>query len=151
MRINSSLRAAINPGGLPLLIFVFLLTLLPGCKKDNNGGLFINAGTQTFSVNGLNNCNTSTGKGSTLLLEIPYTASSGLEISQLRIKTKVSDGGSNEAVNPTFSDDGSTVGWATCMRYGSQSWVEFEVQLESSGGVRSNITSVRIDRPDGAN
>ena len=150
MQTYCSLKTAGCAGGLPALVFIFLFIVV-GCKKDDNAGLFINAEPQTFTVNGINNCNTSSGKGSTFVLDIPYTASPGLVIQQLKIKTRVSDGGSDEAVNTMFSDNGSTISWASCFRFGSQSWAEYEVQLESSGGVRSNPTTVRIDRPNGAN
>ena len=131
-----------------LLIGVTVLS----CSKDDNGDSIatINAKTQTFTVNGINNCNTSSGSGSTFFFDIPYTTSTSSKIKQLQIKTIVSDGGSDSAINTKFTDENSTISWATCFRFGSQSWVEFEVVLEAQDGSKSNPTKVRVNKPNGA-
>jgi hypothetical protein len=128
-----------------LVLFTF------GCASKGDGeARLISAGTQTFSVNGINNCNTNSGKGSTFVYTIPYTVPAGVTVDRLRIKSTVSNGESREAVNRVFTDDGSTIGWADCFRFGSQDWVEHDVRLESTSGAVSNQTKVRVNRPSGA-
>lgn len=133
-------------------ILLFVLVIL-SCSKDDNGGssTSISAKTQTFAVDGMNNCSTSSGNGSTLLFDISYTSSTASMIKQLQIKTTVSDGGSDNKVNTTFTDKNSTISWATCFRFGSQDWVEFEVVLETQDGSKSDPSKVRVNKPSGAN
>lgn len=133
-----------------ITIVLFTLFLL-SCSKDDGPETTIMANSQTFSLNGINNCNTSLGSGSSFVMDIPYTILDGAVISKLRIKTTVSDGGSEEKLNTQFSDKNSTITWATCFRFGGQDWVEFDVQLESNKGGISNVSKVRINKPDGAN
>ncbi|SHG78292.1 hypothetical protein [Flagellimonas flava] len=126
------------------------ILLFANCSKDDEGTkLSITANTQTFEVNGINNCNTSSGTGSTFVMTIPYTASEEVSIDRLQITTKVSDGGSESKTNTQFTDNGSTIVWASCFRFGSQDWVEYEVRLEG-GGSSSNAATIRIDKPNGA-
>lgn len=132
-------------------IMLFVLLLI-GCSKDDGPNETISVQTQTFLVNGINNCDLSSGKGSALVFTIPYTVSDGVTISKLLIKTKASDGSSEpEKVNTQFTDNGNTITWATCFRFGSISWVEYEVQLESSNGTKSSVSIVRVNKPSGAN
>ncbi len=132
-------------------IFAAFMILLLSCSNDDEGSaVTINASAQTFELNGTNNCNTSLGTGSTFVMTIPYTSSNGVSIERLQIDTKVSDGGMESGVNTQFTDNGSSIVWATCFRFGTQDWVEFEVRLEGSDGGVSNASSVRINKPDGA-
>ena len=62
---------------------------------------------------------------------------------KLQIKPTVSDGGSDVAVNTTFTDENGIIGWAICFRFGSQDWVEFEVVLEAEDGSKSNASKVK--------
>ena len=134
-----------------LLCLTFCFLFINGCgKDDDNSESKINAQSQTFDINGLNNCNTSLGTGSTFVLEIPYSAPDGLTINRLLIKSTVSDGTSDDDVNTQFTDNGNTITWAVCFHFGSQEWVEYEVRLESADGKTSNISKVRINKPDGA-
>ncbi|WP_190810532.1 hypothetical protein [Flagellimonas sp. S3867] len=125
--------------------------LFVNCSKDDGPNTSITASAQTFELNGLNNCNTSSGSGSTFVMTIPYTSSDEVDIQRLQIKTKVSDGGSENKTNSQFTDNGSSVVWASCFRFGSQTWVEYEVTLEGSEDTSSNATTVRINKPAGAN
>lgn len=134
-----------------MAVTLFLLALV-ACSKDDGPNETISAQTQTFTINGVNNCDLSSGKGSSFVLTIPYTISDGAIISKLLIKTKVSDGSSEpEKTNTQFTDNGSTVTWASCFRFGSQTWVEYEVRLETANGTKSNASKVRVNKPSGAN
>ena len=127
------------------------MVVTSSCSSDDDASSgSIQAQQQTATIGDLNNCNTSIGTGTIIELTIPYTASAGVTIEQLQINTQVSDGGSDSGVNTLFTDDGSEIGWVSCFRFGDQSWVEYEVRLESIDGVLSNPTTVRIDRPNGA-
>nr|WP_299486887.1 hypothetical protein [uncultured Allomuricauda sp.] len=133
------------------LFYIALLFVGISCSSDDESNLSITANAQSFQLNGVNNCDLSGGTGSTFVMTIPYTSSDGVDIQKLQIKTKVSDGGSESKTNTQFTDNGTSIVWATCFRFGSQTWVEFEVTLEGSGNSSSNITTVRIDKPAGAN
>ncbi|MCL6266778.1 hypothetical protein [Flagellimonas myxillae] len=134
-----------------ILIYTGMLLFLLGCSKDDDGsGSTITASTQTFELNGVNNCNTSSGSGSTFVMTIPYTSSEGVSIERLQITTKVSGGDTESKTNTQFTDNGNSIVWASCFRFGSQAWVEYEVRLEGSGGSSSNPTTVRITKPNGA-
>jgi hypothetical protein len=131
---------------------IMLLLLVIGCSKDDDGPDFsISAETQTYTVNGINNCYTPKGAGTAFVFEIPYSSETNSAINKLQIKTTVSDGGSEEKVNTTFSDENGIIGWATCFLFGSQDWVEFEVALEAEDGSKSNPSKVRVNKPSGAN
>ncbi|MGB5436208.1 MAG: hypothetical protein WBM98_09985 [Maribacter sp.] len=135
-----------------LSISVIVMVATMGCSKsDDDTSPSIIAMEQTFTVNGINNCNTSSGQGSTLVFDIPYTTSNSSKINKLKIKTTVSDGGSDNATNTQFTDKNGTISWATCFRYGSQDWVEFEVILEAQDGSKSNPSKVKVNKPSGAN
>ena len=136
-----------------IIVLGLLMTVFVGsCSKDDDPDAeSISASAQTFQVNGLNNCSTAIGTGSTFVLTIPYTAPEDTSISRLLIRTEVSDGSSEEAVNTQFTDENNSIIWATCFHFGSQTWVEYEVRLESSNGSMSNPSVVRINKPDGAN
>lgn len=134
-----------------LSILTFALLLFVNCSKDDEGSnATIMASAQTFEINGVNNCNTSSGSGSTFVMTIPYTSSDGVSIEKLQVTTKVSDGDSESNTNTLFTDNGSSIVWASCFRFGTQSWVEYEVRLEGNGGSFSNATTVRINKPTGA-
>lgn len=135
-------------------VIILLFMFLTSCSNDDDSGpsSTISAQTQTFALNGTNNCDTSSGTGSTFVFTIPYTSSAGLTIEKLLIKTKVSDGGeSPERVNTQITDNGTTITWVVCFRFGSQDWVEYEVRLEASDGTRSNSVTTRVNKPNGAN
>jgi hypothetical protein len=137
---------------LSISVIMILMVALMGCSKsDDDTSASIIAMEQTFTVNGINNCNTSSGQGSTLVFDIPYTTSNSSKINKLQIKTTVSDGGSDNAINTQFTDKNGTISWATCFRYGSQDWVEFEVILEAQDGSKSNPSKVKVNKPSGAN
>ena len=132
-------------------IFTVLIILFFGCSKDNeesNGS--INASPQTFELNGINNCDTTSGTGSTFVMTIPYTSSDGVVIERLQINTRVSNGDTENSENSQFTDTGSSIVWAVCFRFGPQDWVEYEVRLEGSNGSLSNASNVRINKPNGA-
>ena len=132
-----------------LLYLCFLLTC--ACSSDDDAGATsIQAQQQTADIGNLNNCNTSIGTGTILEFAIPYTASTGTIIEQLQIQTRVSDGGSDSGINTLFTDIASEIVWVSCFRFGSQSWVEYEVRLESQDGTLSNPVTTRVDRPAGA-
>ena len=134
-------------------MIVLLGVAIIGCSSDDDPNIngSINAQAQTFTVNGINNCNTSIGDGSTLVFEIPYTTSDGINITKLLIKSTVSDGGTQDAVNTQFSNTNNVIGWVSCFTFGSQDWVEYGVRLEASDGSISNTSTVRVNKPNGAN
>ena len=135
-----------------ILIILILSIAMMGCSKSDDGTVTsINAKTQTFILNGINNCNTSSGSGSTIICDIPYTADTASKISKLLIKTTVSSGDSKNAVNTKFTDENNIISWASCFRFGSQNWVEYEVVLEAQDGTKSNPSKVRVNKPVGAN
>ncbi|TAI47196.1 hypothetical protein [Flagellimonas allohymeniacidonis] len=140
------MRTSIN-----IYFLMGILLLAVGCSKDDDGSeSSINASSQTFELNGVNNCNTSLGTGSTFVMTIPYSSSDGISIQRLRISTKVSDGGSESSTNSQFTDNGTSIVWASCFRFGTQDWVEYEVRLEGDNGITSNPSIVRINKPTGA-
>ncbi len=134
-----------------IAVTTMLLLNLNCSKNDDEPNTSIEAKTQTFTLNGVNNCSTSSGDGSTFVMKIPYSATTETAISRLRIKTVVSDGGGDESVNTKFTDENNTIIWATCFRFGSQDWVEYEVVLEADDGLKSNPSKVRVNKPNGAN
>lgn len=134
-----------------VVLAIFAFATVSCSKNEDVPVTAISAKAQTFTVNGINDCNTSSGSGSTLAFDIPYTSSSSSKINQLQIKTTVSDGGSDNKINTKFTDENNTISWATCFRFGSQDWVEFEVVLEAQDGTMSNPSKVRVNKPSGAN
>lgn len=134
------------------LILLAMLIAVTGCSKDDDEiESLVVLKAQTFEIIGLNDCSLSSGSGSTTFLYIPYSAPSGTILKKLHRKTTVSSGESNEDVTTVFSDENNTIEWATCLRFGSQTWMEFEIRMESENGALSNPSVVRINKPAGAN
>lgn len=134
---------------LMLLIMAALIAI--SCSKDDEGSnLFVTVSNSTFTVTSINNCSTSSGAGTILRVNTPYQLSDGQSIEKLLIRTTVSNGESEENMVATFQDDGSKTTFANCFRFGSQAWVEFQIRLESSEGVVSNTSTIRINKPNGA-
>lgn len=135
-----------------MMVIIATLMLNVYCSKSDDGSnISIEAKTQTFSLNGINNCNTPSGNGSTFVMKIPYSTATGTTISKLHIKTVVSDGDNKTSVNTLFTDENNTITWVSCFRFGSQDWVEFEVVLEAEDGSKSNPSKVKINKPNEAN
>jgi len=130
---------------------LLLFTVILGCKKDDEGtSFFVTTSNSNFTITAINNCDTSSGTGTILRVNTPYQLSDGQSIEKLLIRTTVSNGDSEENIVGTFQDDGSKTTFANCFRFGSQDWVEFQIRLESSEGVISNASTIRIDKPNGA-
>ena len=137
---------------LSILVMVFLMLTGISCSNDDDGMVSpIQLKTQTFEIQGLNNCNTATGQGSTVFLYIPYTATAGTTLLKLRRKSTVSNGESSNDVTTVFKVENSIIEWATCIRFGSQTWMEFEIVMEAADGTLSNPSTIRINKPSGAN
>ena len=136
-----------------ILTILLLVFFSIGCSKNSDDEMAspIQLKTQTFEIIGINDCNTSLGKGSTIFLYIPYTAPAGTSLKKLHRKSKVSNGESNEDVTTVFVDENNIIEWATCFRFGSQTWVEFEIKMEAEDGTLSNPSTVRINKPSEAN
>lgn len=131
---------------------VLFLIVLTNCSKDDGAAeSAIKAQKTTVSIEGVNNCSTSIGDGTILSLLTPYTAADGLVISKIRLKATVSNGESNESTTTNFTDSGSTIALDGCFTFGSQDWVEYEVRLEANDGSLSNTSTVRVNKPNGAN
>lgn len=132
-----------------LVIIAALLVL--SCAKDDEGSSFlVTISDSNFTITSINNCSTSSGAGTILRVNTPYQLSEGQTIERLLIRTMVSNGETEENTVTTFQDDGSKTTFANCFRFGSQTWVEFQIRLESSEGVVSNTSTIRINRPNGA-
>ena len=111
---------------------IFITLLLLGCSKDDDGGgssSSLKASATSFTLDGVNNCDTSLGTGTLLFFETPYTASESLNVNRLLVNTKVSNGETEESSTTTFQDNGSAINWVVCFTYGTQDWVEYEVRL----------------------
>jgi len=132
-----------------LLIIAVLITV--SCSKDDEGtSFFVTTSNSNFTITSINNCSTSSGPGTILRVHTPYQLSDSQTIEKLLIRTMVSNGETEENSVTTFQDDGSKTTFANCFRFGSQAWVEFQIRLESSEGVISNTSTIRIDKPNGA-
>lgn len=145
-----------NKNGISKLLITLLMPLLLvtviGCSKDDDGSdSSIKVETSTVSIEDINTCSTSIGVGTIFSFNTPYTSSEGLKIEKMRIKTTVSDGDSDDTLNTIFTDTGSSIEWITCFTFGTQSWVEYEVRLESGEGSISNISKIKVNKPNGAN
>jgi len=134
-----------------MLTATLFLIMLVSCSNDDGVDSLIRAEKTTVTIDGVNNCSTSIGDGTVLSLVTPYTAPDGLTITKMRIKARVSNGDSEESVNTNFTDTGSTIVWVGCFTFGSQEWVEYEVRLETADGSLSNPSTIRINKPNGAN
>lgn len=126
--------------------------VLAGCSKDDDGGDGpIKAQKTTVTIDGVNNCSTSLGDGTILSLVTPYVVTDGLVITKIRLKATVSNGESEESTTTNFTDTGSTIELEGCFTFGSQQWVEYELRLEVTGGLLSNPSTIRVNKPIGAN
>lgn len=129
-------------------LLLMAMAFIAGCSKDNDGtDSPIKAGKLSVNIEGVNNCN----GGTILAFSLPYTASEDLTIKQLNIKTSLSNGSSDNFADATFTDSGSTIGFSQCTVFGTISWVDYEVQLQSVDGTLSNFAKVRVNKPSGAN
>ena len=142
--INNRIKKAFS-----ILITLILVAAIMGCSKSDDGGsdVPVKAGKLSVTIDGVNNCN-----GGTILdFKLPYTLSQKIEIKRLNIKTKLSNGSSDDFIDATFNDTGSTITFSQCTVFGTVSWVDYEVRLESDNGALSNSSKIRVNKPNGAN
>ena len=133
-----------------ILVAVILIFLISSCGEDDAATSSISTQATTFEFNALNNCNTSSGKGTVFFFETPYTITPGVTVKTMHIKTFVSNGDSDEKTNNIFTNENNVIEFATCFRFGSQTWFEYHVQLEGSDGSLSNPSVIRVNKPGGA-
>ncbi|WP_157941166.1 MULTISPECIES: hypothetical protein [Arenibacter] len=134
-----------------LAILLLVFTNMSCNKSDDDNGLFINIATMSSEIPALNNCDSGKGTGTGTLINVDYSSSPGLVIEKIHIKTSWSNGEGGNAVDLTFENDGSIVEFGECIRYEELSWIEYEVRLEASDGTLSNPSTIRINKPSGAN
>jgi hypothetical protein len=135
-----------------IMTMFLLLILLIGCKKsDDSPSEFVNALSAAYDFTmGLNNCTNPNGTGSVLFLRVNYEVSDGLEIKKVHTHIQLSGGESEEFEDLTFDDDGIQIERADCFRFGSNTWVDYEIRLETTNGIVSNARTVRVNKPTGA-
>ncbi|RMA58974.1 hypothetical protein [Ulvibacter antarcticus] len=135
-----------------IMTMLLIVSALGSCKKsDDSPSEFVNALSATYNfTNGLNNCTNPNGTGSVLFLKVNYEVSDGLEIKKVLTHIELSGGESDDFEDLTFDDDGNQIERADCFRFGNNTWVDYEIRLESINGIISNPRTVRVDKPTGA-
>lgn len=135
-----------------MMTVMLLVFVLIGCKKsDDNSSEFVNALSASFDfTQGLNNCNNPNGTGSVVFLKVNYEVSDGLEIKKVLTHIELSGGETDDFEDLTFDDDGIQIERADCFRFASNTWVDYEMRLETVNGLVSNPKTVRINKPTGA-
>ena len=131
----------------------FLLVLiLIGCNKsDDTPSEFANVLSATYDfTNGINNCTNPNGTGSVVFLKVNYEVSEGLIIKKVLTHIALSGGETEDFEDLTFDDDGNQIERADCFRFDSNTWVDYEIRLETVNGIVSNSRTVRVDKPMGA-
>ena len=135
-----------------LITMLLLVLTVIGCKKsDDSPSEFVNALSATYDFTmGLNNCTNPNGTGSVVFLKVNYEVSDGLIIKKVLTHIELSGGESEDYEDLTFDDDGIQIERADCFRFASNTWVDYEIRLESVNGIVSNPKTVRVDKPTGA-
>lgn len=140
-----------------LTAFIFSFLII-SCKDSstNSGEPFIeitNAATTLFALND-DGCDFGdSGVGSAFLFEIDVDASSDIEIDGVEFDISFVDGAEipNRFTNDfDLTDDGLEFIW--CFRFEETGGVELDLKiLANNESIESNVVSINIERPDGAN
>ncbi|MGI9542159.1 MAG: hypothetical protein ACR2MX_02810 [Cyclobacteriaceae bacterium] len=131
---------------------ICLLALFTFSCSDDEPTISITTQASTVSFGDLNTCDIGSGDMATLFeFTIPYQASSAIEIEKVITDWKWSNGdqGTNEETN--LNNNGASVVYDWCWRFGTLDWVELSARLVTKQGVTSNSSVVRLNKPDGAN
>ena len=135
-----------------IVTLLLLVLILVSCNKDDDSSSeFINVVSVSYDfTNGINNCSNPNGTGSVLFFKINYEVSEGIEIMKVLTHIELSGGESEDFEDLTFGDNGNQIERADCFRFGSNTWVDYRIRLESVDGIVSNSKTVRVDKPAGA-
>ena len=133
---------------------LLLLLALMGCSKSDDGEekASIDVKITTSSFDTINMCDIGSGNNGTLFVfTISYTKLSVSEVDKVLFDVEWSNGDKDSAVETNFTDNGTSVVYDWCYRFGSLSWVEINQRLVSKDGTISNISKVRVNKPSSAN
>ena len=136
-----------------LFLFVFCIAACSCSKKNDEPVPPIAAEPASITSTGsINGCVTSIGSGSMFYFVIPYKAPAGTVIDKFQYTIKASDGTKKDHQFNTTDGTDSFLNAGSCVRFGpGVTWVELTFILNSTNGLKSNPSTLRINRPAGAN
>lgn len=131
------------------IMLLVLVTVGFGCSKDDpEPKVFINTEQTQVSFSEVNKCHVGGGVYYTRFsFTIPYDASPGIEIASILYSAK----GSSEMEEDDFEDNGTSVTFDLCLKFGGAPSTDFTTTLLSTDNVKSSPRTVIINKPTGAN
>ncbi len=136
-------------------ILLIILSLLMLNCSDDDGTVeeFLSVLPSLVSFNAINTCDI--GDPCCLATEfdfrIGYEANGDTELNNIQVSILWSDGDTDTFETDDFNDFGTEVVYDWCYRFGESAWVEVTHVLVGRTGARSPASSVRVEKPDGAN
>lgn len=137
-----------------LIVYLVFGLIIMGCSKSDNDPDISSVQLQstTFTMEEINGCSHSSGgQGTRFLFEVFYTASDTSKIKKVLIKFIPSIGNPVETtISSGFLNNGSRIKWGGCLRFFEGDWLDVETRLQTEDGTISNVSKVRVARPNGA-
>lgn len=136
-----------------IMAAVLFILVLASCSKDDEGPSdSITAKAATSSFEAVNTCPMASGSnGTNFHFTIPYSKSSKSEISFITVKLEWPTAPTSSSVASNFTDNSTSLTYSRCYRFADQDWVEITQYVVLEGGIGSNPSKVRVNRPEGAN
>ena len=120
-----------------------------GCSKDDpKPKVFINTEQTQVSFTDVNKCHVGDGVYyTTFSFIIPYDTSPGIEIATILYSAQ----GSSEMEKDIFDDNGTSVTFDLCLKFGGATSTDFTTTLVSTDNIKSSPRTIIINKPTGAN
>ncbi len=134
-----------------LLCSLFCAVLISCSKKSDKVDPFITTQPATITSIALNGCTLSSGNtGTRFYYSILYKVSPGVVIDKVEYTSEYSNGSKFTSEYAVTDGTSGTISRSICIRFASATWGDFNFTLVSSTGLKSNPSSIRIDKPAGA-
>ena len=135
------------------MVATLFVMVLANCSNDDTesaDSITIKAATASFEA--VNTCALASGSNGTgFQFTIPYTKTGKKEISFVTVNLEWPTAQSSSSVESNFTDNGTSLTYNRCYRFADQDWVEITHYLVLEEGNGSNPTTLRVNRPAGAN
>ncbi len=133
---------------LSAMLFVLLINIK--CNKEDDVNTPPKENKINYKITGVNQCSTAVGIGTSFNISIHYKPLGGTVNNIFFTQTSVSDGVWESAFHG-FTNNKNIITFKDCFRFEANTWVDYEVIINSSDGSKSSPFYIRVNKPPGAN
>jgi hypothetical protein len=139
---------------IPGWTIILLISVSLSCSKDDDPKVDIETQPAEVSFVDVNTCQSPFGGSlhTNFFFTIPYkTASPDVKIQKIHYSVSVAGKAVGEKDDYTFNDTGTEIIFSICIRFAGAPEIDVTSTLISTDGRQSNSSTVKIDKPAGAN